>query len=186
MLFRSQGGWPLGPPRGCAPALGCQQKTKVRIFPSTLLGFCPMLKNLHMPNFSSIGQYLEVADRGYAFFKTPIALALAITGCHALICSNTYNLAQIAHAPEEGLLDVKLVQLVTTWDKIKTSIDLLLHQRACSITFAVIGRNRIESLRYHLIAQTLGFLCPRSSSNGCFTRSESQPEHFMGLKLFAP
>ena len=62
-------------------------------------------------------------------------------------------------------------------DRIKISADLL-HQRACSITFACIGRNRIKSLRHDLIAQTLGFLCPRGSSNGCFTRSESQPEHF--------
>ena len=34
---------------------------------------CPIFRNLRVPNFSSIGQYLEVADRGYTFLQNTIA-----------------------------------------------------------------------------------------------------------------
>ena len=101
------------------------------------------------------------------FVKTLIALTLVITHCHALICLNTDSLALIAHVPKEGLLDVKLVQLVKAWDRIKTSVDLILHQCPGSITVAGIGRKFIESLRHDLVAQTQSFLCFRDSGGCC-------------------
>ena len=115
------------------------------------------------------------------FFKTFIALTLIITPGHALICSNTDSLAQMAHAPQECPLDVKLVQLVIAWDRIKTSADFLLHQCSGSNTVAGIGRSCTKSLRHDLVAQIPRFLCLRNSGGGCFTRSKSHPVHFKGL-----
>ena len=114
------------------------------------------------------------------FVKTLIALTLVVPHCHALICLNTSSLPPIAQATEAGLLNVKLVQPVTAWDKMKTSADFLLRQRAGTV--AGIGRSFIESLWHGLVAQTPGFLCLRDSGDAVSPhpgRSLSTPEGFL-------
>ena len=81
-------------------------------------GILPHIEKLAYAKF----QLNRSKFRGYTswfvvthFVTMLIAVTLAITHCNALICLNTDSLAQITHAPKEGLLDVKLVQLVTAW-----------------------------------------------------------------------
>ena len=105
------------------------------------------------------------------FVKTLIAFRLTITHCYALVCLNTDSLAQIAHAPKKGLLNVKSSQLVTAWGRIKTLTGLFLHQRPVG---CVIPRVFLFDLE-----ETVVFYGPGAWQDACLENDSSNIESWL-------